>query len=57
MRDWGGAFDAIVEREGIVMKPGLLELIAWLEAENVRKALATSTRRSRAESFEPPRPG
>jgi beta-phosphoglucomutase-like phosphatase (HAD superfamily) len=50
MRAWGSAYDAIVEREGIVIKPGLLELMAWLEAEDVRKAVATSTRRARAES-------
>jgi HAD superfamily hydrolase (TIGR01509 family) len=49
MHAWGSAYDAIVEREGIVIKPGLLELMAWLEAEDVRKAVATSTRRARAE--------
>ena len=50
MRAWGSAYDAIVAREGIVLKPGLIELMAWLEAENLCKAVATSTRRSRAES-------
>jgi HAD superfamily hydrolase (TIGR01509 family) len=48
MHAWGSAYDAIVEREGIVIKPGLLELMAWLETEDVRKAVATSTRRARA---------
>jgi HAD superfamily hydrolase (TIGR01509 family) len=48
MRAWHGAYDAIVEREGITFKPGLLELLAWLEGEAIPKAVATSTRRSRA---------
>ena len=50
MRAWHGAYDAIVEREGLAFKPGLLELLAWLEAAAIPKAVATSTRRSRAES-------
>lgn len=49
MRAWHGAYDAIVAREGIAMKQGLLELLAWLEEESIAKAVATSTRRSRAE--------
>jgi HAD superfamily hydrolase (TIGR01509 family) len=48
MRAWHGAYDAIVEREGITFMPGLLELLAWLEGEAIPKAVATSTRRSRA---------
>jgi len=43
-------FDAIVAREGIAQKPGLRELLDWLEAENVVCAVATSTRRDRAEA-------
>lgn len=50
MRAWHGAYDAIVEREGLAFKPGLLELLAWLEATAIPKAVATSTRRSRAEA-------
>jgi HAD superfamily hydrolase (TIGR01509 family) len=50
MRAWHGAYDAIVEREGIVLKPGLSELLAWLEGEGIPRAVATSTRRSRAGS-------
>ncbi|MBK7081566.1 MAG: HAD family phosphatase [Betaproteobacteria bacterium] len=50
MRAWHGAYDAIVEREGLRFKPGLLELLAWLEAEAIPKAVATSTRRSRAQA-------
>ena len=44
------SFDAIVAREGIAQKPGLCELLDWLELENVVRAVATSTRRDRAES-------
>ncbi len=50
MHAWHVAYDAIVEREGIVLKTGLVELLGWLEAEGIRKAVATSTRRSRAQA-------
>jgi HAD superfamily hydrolase (TIGR01509 family) len=50
MRAWHVAYDAIVEREGIAVKPGLLALLDWLEAEGIPKAVATSTRRDRAEA-------
>ena len=50
MRAWHAAYDAIVEREGLAFKPGLLELLAWLEGEAIPKAVATSTRKSRAEA-------
>ena len=43
-------FDAIVAREGIAQKPGLRELLDWLEGENIVRAVATSTRRDRAEA-------
>ena len=43
-------FDAIVAREGVAQKPGLRELLDWLEVENVVRAVATSTRRDRAEA-------
>jgi HAD superfamily hydrolase (TIGR01509 family) len=48
MSAWHAAYDDIVEREGIALKAGLLELVAWLEGEGVPRAVATSTRRSRA---------
>lgn len=48
MRSWHAAYDGIVEREGIALKTGLLELLAWLESRRIPKAVATSTRRSRA---------
>jgi HAD superfamily hydrolase (TIGR01509 family) len=50
MRAWHEAYDAIVAREGIALKPGLVELLAWLERERVPRAVATSTRRSRAQA-------
>ena len=50
MRAWHVAYDAIVEREGIALKPGLLDLLDWLEARRIPKAVATSTRRDRAQA-------
>ena len=50
MRSWHAAYDAIVAREGIAHKPGLVALLDWLEARAIPKAVATSTRRSRAEA-------
>ncbi|MBV8470365.1 MAG: HAD family hydrolase, partial [Burkholderiaceae bacterium] len=41
-------YDAIVAREGLVVKPGLRELLDWLDAHAIPRAVATSTRRSRA---------
>ena len=37
-------------REGIALKPGLLDLLDWLEARRIPKAVATSTRRDRAQA-------
>jgi HAD superfamily hydrolase (TIGR01509 family) len=45
---WHAAYDAIVERDGLVMKPGVHELIDWLDARGIVRAVATSTRRDRA---------
>ncbi len=50
MQAWHGAYDDIVRREGIAFKPGLLELLGWLEAAAIPKAVATSTRRARAQA-------
>lgn len=50
MHAWAEAYDAIVAREGIGQKDGLGELLAWLEREDIPKAVATSTRRARAEA-------
>ncbi|CAG0977716.1 Phosphorylated carbohydrates phosphatase [Burkholderiales bacterium] len=48
MSRWHAAYDAIVEREGLELKPGVVELFAWLDAEGIARAVATSTRRERA---------
>ena len=48
MSAWNTAYDAIIEREGIVPKPGLPELLDWLEAQRIAKGVATSTRHARA---------
>jgi HAD superfamily hydrolase (TIGR01509 family) len=50
MAGWAVAYDAIVEREGVVLKAGLVELLDWLEAAGIAKAVATSTRRARAQA-------
>jgi HAD superfamily hydrolase (TIGR01509 family) len=45
---WHAAYDAIVARHGVSVKPGAIELIDWLERNAVARAVATSTRRERA---------
>lgn len=50
MHAWHVAYDAIVERDGIALKHGLLPLLDWLEGEGIPKAVATSTRRVRAKA-------
>ncbi len=50
MKAWHVAYDAIVAREGIALKEGLLELLDWLETAGIAKAVATSTRRDRAQA-------
>ena len=49
MQAWHGAYEAIIGREGIALKPGLVALLDWLDAEGIPRAVATSTRRTRAE--------
>jgi HAD superfamily hydrolase (TIGR01509 family) len=45
---WHSTYDALVAREGIATKPGVFELIDWLETRAIPLAIATSTRRERA---------
>jgi HAD superfamily hydrolase (TIGR01509 family) len=45
---WHAAYDELVEREGLTVKPGVRELLDWLEAGSIPRAVATSTRRERA---------
>lgn len=48
MAAWHVAYDGIVEREGLALKPGLVELLDWLETRAIVRGVATSTRRERA---------
>lgn len=48
MRGWSLAYSAIVVREGIALKTGLLELLQWVDRQHIPRAVATSTRRLRA---------
>lgn len=50
MQAWHVAYDAIVAREGIIVKAGVWELLDWLDREGIPKAVATSTRRDRAQA-------
>jgi beta-phosphoglucomutase-like phosphatase (HAD superfamily) len=43
-------FDAIVLREGIAVKEGLLALLDWLDSVPLPRVVATSTRRERAQA-------
>lgn len=43
-------YDAIVQRDGVAVKPGLVALLDWLEAKRIPRVVATSTRRARAEA-------
>lgn len=45
---WHATYDGIVEREGLTMKPGVGELLDWLDTMAIPRAVATSTRRERA---------
>lgn len=45
---WHATYDAIVEREGLALKPGVHELLDWLDAHAIPCAVATSTRAERA---------
>ena len=45
---WHATYDMIVEREGLALKPGVHELLDWLDAARVPRAVATSTRGERA---------
>ena len=47
---WHAAYDAIVARDGVALKPGVHELLDWLDDVAIPRAVATSTRRSRAQA-------
>jgi HAD superfamily hydrolase (TIGR01509 family) len=46
---WLASYDAIVAREGVALKPGVHALLDWLDRESIARAVATSTRRARAQ--------
>jgi len=48
MDGWDAAFEALVAREGLAIKPGVTELLDWLAARAIPRAVATSTRRGKA---------
>jgi HAD superfamily hydrolase (TIGR01509 family) len=45
---WHACYDAIVENDGIALKPGVHELLDWLDANSLPRAVATSTAHERA---------
>ncbi|MEP7062369.1 MAG: HAD family phosphatase [Betaproteobacteria bacterium] len=47
---WHASYEALVEREGIVVKDGASELLGWIRAAGIPCAVATTTRRERARS-------
>jgi HAD superfamily hydrolase (TIGR01509 family) len=47
---WHAAYDAIVEREGVALKAGVHEVLDWLDEASLPRAVATSTRRVRAQA-------
>ena len=46
---WHAAYDAIVARDGIALKAGVHEVLDWLDDVRLPRAVATSTRRERAQ--------
>jgi HAD superfamily hydrolase (TIGR01509 family) len=47
---WHATYDTVVAREGLVLKPGVHELLDWLDGAAIPRAVATSTRRARAQA-------
>jgi len=47
---WHATYDSVVEREGLALKPGVHELLDWLDTQAIARAVATSTRRARAQA-------
>ena len=50
MRAWVESYDSISAEEAIATKSGLIELLDFLESQRIPKAVATSTRRERAQA-------
>ncbi len=49
-RDWIEAYLQLLANEPVVLKPGVLELLEWLKAEDIKRAVATSTAIALAEA-------
>ena len=45
---WHAAYDELCAREGVPVKHGVVELLDWLDGVQVKRGVATSTRRARA---------
>jgi HAD superfamily hydrolase (TIGR01509 family) len=50
LASWHDTYDAIVARDGLALKPGVGELLDWLDEARLPRAVATSTRRARAQA-------
>ncbi len=50
LASWHATYDTIVDREGLALKPGVHELLDWLDTQALARAVATSTRRARAQA-------
>jgi len=50
LESWHATYDGIVAREGVAVKEGVHALLDWLDAASIPRAIATSTRRDRAEA-------
>ncbi|HEY5309217.1 MAG TPA: HAD family phosphatase [Casimicrobiaceae bacterium] len=50
LQAWHVAYEAIIAREGIGVKPGLVAVLDWLDQHAIPRAVATSTRRDRAQA-------
>jgi HAD superfamily hydrolase (TIGR01509 family) len=50
LQAWHVAYEAIIAREGIGVKPGVAAVLDWLDQHAIPRAVATSTRRDRAQA-------
>jgi HAD superfamily hydrolase (TIGR01509 family) len=50
LASWHDTYDGIVAREGLALKPGVHELLDWLDEARLARAVATSTGRRRAQA-------
>ena len=47
-KDWADRYHAIVKNDPVPLKPGAVELLDWLKAQNIKTAVATSSKTSLA---------